>query len=917
MFYSISKKLFALLPFVFLTIAFSGCGVYRNFTTYFNTYYNAKTIFDQVEEDIQKKKVDVFAFRDDLQGNQQLGGQPSQYRSGQNTGYNPNLGMQSGGTQYGTTQYGSQQASQAGVSMYSGNANQDLTKVIEKCSKILQYEKESSYFPDALFMIGKALYYQQEYSKAQRKFTELAGLGETDYTNENKLWLAKTNLQLRNFDEGLNQLEEVKKNALEDDDEQLFSDAVITKISFLIFREELPKAVIECKEFIASSDDDAMKGLVAYQLGKIYQSLSDEQNALDTYASVLTYGPILEVELRSKLEHARLLKQLSKIEQSEDELSTMRDQGKFKNNLDEINIDLAQIYFETSRAEEAIDLLKDVDTTYKMLPSSGIASMKLGEVYEFAIRDYDSSYKYYTKAVSSLATKPIKDRANERAGNFDRYFKLKNEMYDLNQKLTYIKDRRLFERDSIDYALAFTEFDEENKRIEEANKASGSQLANSQESQEAARRQQEIQQKRLDQQKEIEKKRSLGINEPYPLKLLIALGKAKKPEMPKEDEKAINSIYAKNLFNQGSLFFSEMDYVDSAFIYFNRILTNYPDSTIIPQTLFSLATYYETKNDTLKADSLYKEIFDKYPKDKLFQVAGEKLGLLKKEDKKVEAKSEDPAEPLYVKAEELYYKKNYSEAIDSFKAISKSFPKSKFASKSIYYAGLIYEEQKNYDSAAVAYSVLAKDFSTDPVARYAIPKYEEYKNEKEKIRKAEEEARKAEELKKKEAEDKLKAEQKKAEELNAASQPPIVKDSSVVLDTANVLKEDKSRKKQSYLDRLKADSDTTKKVIEQPLINDDVPIRSKPKTVLPMTKKDSTAQPTKPVVVPLEKPAGSDTTKKIIEQPTISDESPIKVIPKTVLPKVKKDSTAQPTKPVVVPIEKSAEPDSTKKVIKD
>ncbi|MDP3582476.1 MAG: hypothetical protein Q8S39_11115, partial [Ignavibacteria bacterium] len=331
MFYSNSKKLFALVPFIFLAITFSGCGVYRNFTTYFNTYYNAKTIFDQVEEDIQKKKVDVFAFRDDLQNNQQLGGQ-SAYQNRQTT---PQTGYRSeqtmGGNQYGTSQYGNQQSSQYGAqsggSMYSGNANQDLTKVIEKCSKILQYEKESSYFPDALFMTGKALYYQQEYSKAQRKFTELAGLGETNYANENKLWLAKTNLQLRNFEEGMKQREEVKTKALEDDEEKLFTDAAITKISFLIFRDELPKAVIECNEYIKTSDNDEMKGLVSYQLGKIYQSLSDEQNALDTYASVLNFGPTLEVELRSKLEHARLLKDLERIQESEDELSRMRDQG--------------------------------------------------------------------------------------------------------------------------------------------------------------------------------------------------------------------------------------------------------------------------------------------------------------------------------------------------------------------------------------------------------------------------------------------------------------------------------------------------------------------------------------------------------------------------------------------------------------
>lgn len=873
MFYSNSKKLFALVPFIFLAITFSGCGVYRNFTTYFNTYYNAKTIFDQVEEDIQKKKVDVFAFRDDLQNNQQLGGQ-SAYQNRQTTpqtGYRSEQAM--GGNQYGTSQYGNQQSSQYGAqsggSMYSGNANQDLTKVIEKCSKILQYEKESSYFPDALFMTGKALYYQQEYSKAQRKFTELAGLGETNYSNENKLWLAKTNLQLRNFDEGMKQLEEVKTKALEDDEEKLFTDAAITKISFLIFRDELPKAVIECNEYIKTSDNDEMKGLVSYQLGKIYQSLSDEQNALDTYASVLNFGPTLEVELRSKLEHARLLKDLERIQESEDELSRMRDQGKFKNNLDEINIDLAQIYFETSRAEDAIDLLKDVDTTYKMLPTSGIASMKLGEVYEYAIRDYDSSFKYYTKVVSSLAPLKYRNTSNERVKNFERYFTLKKEKQELNQMLAYVRDPRIFERDSIDYAVAYKEYDEEKKKLEEANKPASQQVGmqDPQEAQRLQQLQQQMQQQQIELQKEYERKKRFGVNEPIPLKMLIALGKAKKPERPQGDEKSINKTVAANLFNMGSLFFSEMDFADSAFVYFSRILTEKKDSAIIPQTMFSLATFYETENDTVKADSLYKEIFDNYPKDKLYQVAGEKLGLLKKEEKKKSTKTEDPAEPSYVKAEELYYQKNYTEAIDSFKAIHKNFPKSPFASKAVYYAGMIYEEQKNYDSAAVAYAILTKDFASDPVTRLAQPKYEEYKNEKDKILKAEEEKKKAEELKKKEAEDKLKAELAKAEELKAANQAPVpvVKDSSTVIDTNNVIKEDKTRKKQSYLDRLKADADTTKRVIEQPVINDDVPLNFRPKADTSKVKKGIVEKFNKPVQVPAEKPVAPDTTKKVIK----------------------------------------------------
>lgn len=867
MFYFNSKKLFALVLFINSAILFSGCGMYRNFTTYFNTYYNAKTIFDQVEEDIQKKKVDVFAFREDLQGNQQLGGQSAYLnrQTNQQSGYRSEQTY--GGGQLGN-QYGNQQSqfgSQSGGSIYSGNATQDLTKVIEKCSKILQYEKESSYFPDALFMTGKALYYQQEYSKAQRKFTELAGMGETEYSNQNKLWLAKTNLQLRNFDEGLKQLEEVKTNALEEEEEELFTEASITKISFLIFRNDIPQAVAECKNYIQTSENDEMKGLVSYQLGKLYQMISDEQNALETYSSVLNYSPTLEVEVRSKLERARLLKDLDRIEESENELSDMRDQGKYKNSLDEINIDLAQIYFDTKRHKEAVDLLKDVDTTYRTLPTSGIASMKLGEVYERGIMDYDSSYKYYKKVVTSLAPLVYRNKANERANNFDKYFALKKKMYGLNKQLVYIRDPRIFERDSIDYALAYKEYDEEKKKQEEANK-NASMAGGMQQNQEAQRALMEQQQKQQEFLKEVERKKRMGINEQIPLKILISLGQAEKPERPQGTEKNVKAELASNMFDQGSLFFSEMDHLDSAYIYFSRILNDTPDSTIIPKTLFSLATYYETKNDTVKADELYKEIFDKYPKDKLRQTAGEKLGLVKKEEKKTDSKTEDPAEPFYVKAEELYYKKNYAEAIDSFKAIAKNFPKSIYTPKSIYYTGLIYEEQKNYDSAAVAYSRLEKDFAADPVSKLGLAKYTEYKNEKEKIRKEAEDRKKAEELKKKEAEDKIKAERAKEEEKKAElDKAAVVKDSSAVPDTSKINTIDTTKKKQSYLDRLKADSDTTRKAVEKPVVDDSRPINLRDKADSTVQKRNLQKKISLPANTPADKPAPADTSKKVIK----------------------------------------------------
>lgn len=780
------KKLIAFSLVLSFSIFISSCSIYRDFTTYFNTYYNAKTLFDRTEEEILKQKKDVFAFRDEPQGGRSI------FPSSQTQQLNTDTRNRN---QFTNQQFGTQSSQFGTGNLSTGNINQDLTKVIEKCSKILQYEKESSFFPDALFIIGKALYYQQEYSKAQRKFLELAGLNNKNYNLINKLWLAKTNLQLREFEDGLRLIEEVKKEALEQEEDKIFNEASITKIAFLIFREQYVQAISECNDFIEKSKDDEMKALVANQMGNIYLKLNDDKNALEAFSKVLKYEPSFEIELQARLQYARLLKKLNRIDESENELTDMSNQGKFKNNLDEIYIELSQIYSTKNKYERAIDLLKFVDSTYKQLPSSGIAAIKLGEIYEKGIQDYDSAYKYYNKGASSLAPREQKLLAGTKVKNFDRYFFLKKELTDYETQFKYLMDPKLFIRDSIDYAIAEKEFQDELKMQLESSNANNQNLDNAQ-SQEMLRQQQQ-QQLVLQQEKLLLERNKNKSNEPIPLKTLIALGKAKKPARPTTDSSGITTAIANNYFNQGSLFYSEFEQLDSALFYFNKVLTDFNDKPVIPQTLFALATYYDTKKDTATANSLFNKIVTQYPKDKLYEPAALRLGIIKK-DKNKKEENNDVGSNEFLIAEDLYFQKKYTEAIDSFRVIAKKYPKSRIGAKSIYYIGMIYEENiKNYDSAAVAYGLLAKNFALEPLAKLAVAKYDEYNKEKERIKKEEEAKKQAEET-------------KKIEEEKKKNQPE--ENKTVDQNDVEILNDEaKPKPKKSYLERLKAETENSKK----------------------------------------------------------------------------------------------------------
>jgi len=788
------KKLFASASLFLLMIVLSSCGIWTDFTTYFNTYYNAKTLFDQTEEEVLKQKKDMFAFREEQQPNLQYGVQPNPqagYQYGAQT--NTQLGVQTNtqvGTQTGTQYSGVPQ----GVQL-TGSLSQNLTKVIEKCSKILQYETNSSYFPDALFMTGKAFFYMQEYAKAQRKFLELANLGETKYSLENKLWLAKTYLQLRSFDEGLKLIEDVKADAIKNDKEQLFDDASIAKVSFFIFREEYLKAADECKNYLSVSKNDESNALVCYELGKIYLKLSDEQNALQAFSSVPKYSPTVEIEFRSRIEYCRLLKQLNRIDECESALETLRYQGKFKNYLDEILIERGEIYDDKDQPKLAVDLYRDVDSTYRQSPSSGIASMKLGEIYERRYRDYDSSYKYYKKVALSLAPREMKTRSDNRARNFEKYFQIKNQLDDYNLKITYLKNPSRYLQDSLDYDFAYRQYQDENRRLAEGQTNQMNQ----------AQTQQELNNEFIQRQKAmLQQQTNLKDTKNIPLKTLIAQGRAKKPERPNFSVDSVNTLVAQEMYNLGSNFFSELNVPDSAAFYFKEILKDYSNKPVKVQTMYALGTYYQTVNDTVRADSLFKYIYDNFPKNLLSNAAAEKLGLVKQEKIITIAKNIDPAEKFYIEAEKIYYEKKYEAAIDSFRNIYKNYPTSLYAPKSVYYIGLIYEDDlKMLDSAAAAYGKLTKDYTKSPLVNLVMAKYSEFMNEKEKQKREAEAKQKEAVLKQKEAEEKLKVSQAQ----NKMVQQKAVSDSSRVKENDEVREE----QKQPANLNPKIEPDTTKK----------------------------------------------------------------------------------------------------------
>ena len=628
-----------------LIIFISGCGTWENFTTYFNVYYNAKLHYDEAMEDISKTEKDIFEFKE---------------------------------------------------KPVSSVADKAFTKVIEKCSAILQYNPESAYFDDALFIIGVAYYYKQNYAKALRKFRELETVPETELALENKLWIGKTELQLRNFEEGIKQLEEVKKIAAEEEEEEILEQAYKTQIAFHFFQESYENAVIIINDFLNISENDETKAEVAFQLGKIYTELNDLNKAVEAYATVVNYSPSIRTEFQSKLELAKTNLQLQNYDQSIEVLQELRAEDKFSQYLDLIVYQTGVVYLEQEKLNEAIENFAVVDTM--KLPSEketlGRARIKLGELWEYKFMDFDSAAKYYNKAASSILLVEEKSYAISKTTLFRNYKRLSENIFKNERQLVYIQDRQEFVKDSIDYQDYLFELKQDSTRNIVTN-PDGTQTARDN------NRARDLQTGAV----QVETQRT-------------------KPEFPKISADSLKTIVSKDKYDLGNMFFIELEVPDSAYYYYKDVLDNYPKRPFTPNVVYALGSYYLSVDDSLHADSVFQFIYNEYQGLPVADQAARRLGILEFD---VET---DSSAQFYIEAEKNLTEENYPEAIQNFYALADKFPESVLAPKALYSVGWVWENKLGHlDSAAIIYDTLVARYDKSLYAKDVFAKLQNYKQE--------------------------------------------------------------------------------------------------------------------------------------------------------------------------------------------
>ena len=711
------NKTIKLLVLSFLLLIASGCSVWDNFTTYFNLYFNTATLFEDAELEILSQKRDLFS-NDPL--------------------------------------------------IIPGNAKASLVKVVEKSSKLLQFYSTSAYVDEALMMLGKSFYYQNNYQKSNRKFEELlaTNIDDDELITEANLWMAKNSFELREITRALELIEQVRAKGIEEGYNLIIKESYVHEIKYRLREKDYTKAISLATEFAEVYNDDLIRAQIYYELGNLYTLIGEKENAITAYEKVFDYSPDFDLEVSTTIKYANALRNAGQTQQALDVFEDIRTEDKFSNSFNEIDFEIGKTLVELGEYNQALEQFRMVDTTYKNTPFSSASNFEMGELYRAKFLNYDSAGYYFSKSAVSNPPKEYVDKAKSNNLLFAKYSKLRNEINKFDKQLYYSQNIEIFIKDSTEYLADSLRILEEflaQKEMQEIWKDVGTDTmlgkidssfikdsifvkdslikvdsliqigeVSTFDTAGISNRLFEFRkQKRIEAENELKNKELQNLKNSGQLKLDSLDFKGNPPKRLSISIDSAKTIISKDNLELGNLFLTDLNVPDSAFFLYQQNLEKYSETSYYPNTLYAIGSYYLTIDEKEKADSLFRIIYENYKDKNIVNAAANKLNL------PLIDLNYDPAKEIYASAEGYMLETDYSRSIDKFWSIYKEYPKSPLAPKALYASAFILEDNLFLlDSAASVYDTLIAKYPTTPYVKKVSQKISIYKQEKARIQKA-------------------------------------------------------------------------------------------------------------------------------------------------------------------------------------
>lgn len=305
---------------------------WRDFTTYFNTFYNMERLMWECEDEFDfqedKKRVEPRVFVP----------QPEFYVQEKYTmGPPPFL-----------TEFIVNKQQRQPVRI-------KLDSIIIKGSKILAHKAKGSYIEGTLWLMAKTFFYQEDWMNSQVKCSELIDkFPAGDLSPDAHLLYCKNLLIQRQYEAGLLMLSRTVDIAWQKRRYDILSEAFRIEAEMALMNNDLEKALRPYRQAIVQSDDSRLKARWQLDMAALLYRKGDFARAEEAFRKVMDYSPNYLQRFEAHLYRAGALARLGYISEAYKMLDRLYKDGKYEE---------WQSY--TAAQLAIVAHLRDIDSNYR------------------------------------------------------------------------------------------------------------------------------------------------------------------------------------------------------------------------------------------------------------------------------------------------------------------------------------------------------------------------------------------------------------------------------------------------------------------------------------------------------------------------------------------------------------------------
>ena len=306
-----SKLIYRVLIILLLTIFISACTRWTNFTTYFNTFYNAERLIEETE--------DEFEYYDETK---KFANIPRVWVPQSKKFYDRRRSFK---TPYFVSDYVIQKDKLQPV-------RSKLDSVIIKGSKILATKRKSAYIEKTLFLMAQAYFYRNDWLMSQVKCGELIdNYPAGEMSPDAHLLLAKSLLIQTKFQFGKKVLSRTIDIAWQLDRYDILSEAFRLMADVSIYENKIEEAVRPYLQAISQSDDNRLKARWQLEMASIIFKTRQFERSERAFADVYKkYNPDYLRMFEAYLYQASSLNRLGRYDEANEILTYLEEDKKFE-----------------------------------------------------------------------------------------------------------------------------------------------------------------------------------------------------------------------------------------------------------------------------------------------------------------------------------------------------------------------------------------------------------------------------------------------------------------------------------------------------------------------------------------------------------------------------------------------------------